>query len=106
MTMKAPAIEGRGPSRGDERCLLPVRVQPGASRNGIKRAADGRFRISVTAKAQDGEANQALVGFVAALLGCPRSHVAIVAGEHARDKILSIKGFHQGEVEQMLAGKA
>jgi len=98
-------------ARADDRsglpaCVLAVRVQPGASRTGIQRLEDGRFRVSVTARAVEGAANRALIEYLAELLQCPRSSIVIVAGERSRDKILSIAGFQKGQAEAVLSRHA
>lgn len=76
---------------------LAVRLTPGAGRNiieGAETAADGEcfLRARVTAVAEDGKANKALIALLAASLRQPKSAIAIVSGETARKKILRIEG--------------
>lgn len=75
---------------GPERSLLPVRVQPGASRARVIGTWNGRLKIAVHAKPEGGRANAELVELVAELLDLARSEVSLVAGERSRDKRLAL----------------
>jgi uncharacterized protein (TIGR00251 family) len=70
---------------------IAVRVTPRASRNQIVGVlSDGTIRVRIAASPSDGEANAALMNFLAEVLGVPKSRVEIVAGERGRDKLISI----------------
>lgn len=69
-----------------------VLVQPRASREGVAGVVGDRLKIRLTAPPVDGEANSALVAFVARVLALPRSHVVIVRGETGRRKTLRVVG--------------
>jgi hypothetical protein len=77
--------------------LLTVRLTPKGGRDaidGIEQMADGRsvLKVRVRAAASDGEANAALVRFVARSLAVAPRQVALVAGATARTKRLKIAG--------------
>lgn len=80
------APEASGPA------LLTVRIQPRASRNEVAALEDGGIRVRLTAPPVDGAANEALVRFLAGLLGVPRRDVEILSGQRARTKIVRISG--------------
>ncbi|MFA6242081.1 MAG: DUF167 family protein [Candidatus Hydrogenedentales bacterium] len=90
--------------RGDD-VWLRVRVQPRASRNSIHVAGD-RIRVALTAPPVDGEANAALVAFVAKTLGVARRSVALVQGEKSRDKVVSIAELERSAIEAKLRDAA
>lgn len=69
-----------------------VRVAPRASRAAILGVHDGALKIALTAPPVDGEANAALVAFLAKALGVPKSAVVIVRGERGRSKTLRVAG--------------
>jgi len=76
---------------------LTVRLTPGASRDGLEgfaTLADGEcvLKARVTAVAEAGKANKALVALVAKSLRLPKSAISIISGETARKKILRIDG--------------
>jgi uncharacterized protein (TIGR00251 family) len=72
---------------------LAVRVTPRASRNRIAEIlSDGTIRIHLTAAPVDGEANQALIAFLAKTLKIAKSKIEIVAGLTGREKLISIVG--------------
>ena len=80
------------------RVRVRVRVQPKASRNAVVFEPDGRIRVALTAPPIDGEANKALIVYIARLLGMPRSAVALVAGEKSREKTLEVNVPAAGDV--------
>ena len=76
---------------GKRGSALAVRVTPRASRNQIVGVLnDGTIKVHLAAEPSDGETNAQLVGFLAEVLGVPKSRVEIVAGSSGRDKLVSI----------------
>jgi uncharacterized protein len=71
---------------------LRVRVKPGAHVERVSREPDGSLLVLVTARAQEGKANEAVVKAVAAFLGVPKSQVTIRSGQSGRTKLLDIPG--------------
>jgi uncharacterized protein len=81
---------------------LAVRVAPRASRTAIVGVVgDGdaaAVKIALQAPPVEGRANEALVEFLAELLGVRRADIAIAAGEHGRNKIMVVRGRRAAEV--------
>ena len=76
---------------GKRGSALAVRVTPRASRNQIVGVLnDGTIKVHLAADPSDGEANVELVGFLAEVLGVPKTRVEIVAGTSGRDKLVSV----------------
>lgn len=71
---------------------VTVKVVPRARRVAVEPLPDGGFRVAVTAPAQEGRANGAVVDALAAYFGVPRSKVRIVLGRTARRKVVEIGG--------------
>jgi uncharacterized protein len=69
-----------------------VLVQPRASRTKAVGAHDGRLKISLAAPPVDGEANAALVEFLADALELRKADVEILDGETSRRKRLLLRG--------------
>ena len=69
---------------------VTVRVVPRARRVAVEPLAGGRFRVTVTAPAHEGLANEAVIDALAAHFGVPRSQVRIVLGRTARLKVVQI----------------
>ena len=67
-------------------------MQPRAKREEVVGERGGAIVIRVTAPPVDGKANQALCALIADRLGVPRSHVEVVRGQTARDKVVRIRG--------------
>ena len=77
--------------------LLSLRVTPNASADrieGTEQRDDGTavLRVRVTAVADKGKANAAVIALVAKALGVPRSSLTLVTGETARLKTLRLAG--------------
>lgn len=71
---------------------LEVLVQPRASRTQVVGVHDGRLKIALAAPPVDGEANQALVEFLARALGVRRADVTLLRGETGRRKTVRVAG--------------
>lgn len=90
---------------------IAVRVTPRASRNkvvGLYEDPDGsRVKIALAAPPVDGKANDALVAYMAEVLGVPRSAVTLAAGDAARSKRLRVAGIAAKDaVERLIAAGA
>lgn len=71
---------------------LQIKVQPRSARNQFAGEQQGVLKVKLTAPPVDGEANKALVNFLAATFKIPKRNVRILKGETARNKIVDIKG--------------
>ena len=83
--------------RAGDAVELAVRAKPRSGRNGIDglaAEADGTawLVVRVTAAAEDGKANQAVIAELAKALGLARSAIALTAGQTSRRKRLRIEG--------------
>lgn len=78
-------------SGSDEATLLEIRVVTRASRDEVGGERAGRLLVRTTAPPVDDRANRAVCKLVADHLGVPARRVEIVAGHHARDKVLRIR---------------
>jgi hypothetical protein len=72
--------------------VLEVLVQPRASRTRVVGEHDGRLKVQLAAPPVDGEANAALVDFLAGELGARRSDVTIERGDTGRRKTVRVAG--------------
>ena len=82
---------------------LHIKAQPRASRNEIGEQLGDELKIKITAPPVDSEANEALVRFIAELLGCPRSSVQLARGASSRHKVLAIQGVKVEDIARRLA---
>jgi uncharacterized protein (TIGR00251 family) len=87
-----------------EGCVLPVRAQPGARKAGVLGEQAGALKVAVTAPAEDGRANKALVDLLREGLGLKRSQVELLSGATGRDKRFLIRGVSRTDLEARLAG--
>src|SRR5512140_1458849 len=76
---------------GQNGAAIAVRVTPRASKNQIIEILnDGTVKIHLTAAADEKKINQALIDFLAKILGVPGNHLEVVAGQSGRDKLVSV----------------
>lgn len=69
---------------------VTVRVVPRARHTTVEPVAGGGLRVTVTAPAHAGQANEAVIDALAAYFAVPRSRVRIVLGRTARRKVVEI----------------
>ncbi len=86
--------------------VLELLVQPRASRTRVVGEHDGRLKIQLAAPPVDGEANAALVAFLADALGVKRAEVALLAGESGRRKRVRVGGVAAATAAATLLGGA
>lgn len=83
---------------------LSLLIQPRASRTRVVGEHDGLLKIQLAAPPVDGEANAALVEFLAKLLGIPRRQVELLAGDASRRKRVALRGIDALQVEAVMSG--
>ena len=89
-------------SMHEEGCVLPVRAQPGARKNGIAGEQAGALKVLVTAPPEDGKANKSILEVLRKALGLKRSQIDLLSGATSRDKRILIRGLTQAEMETRL----
>lgn len=86
----------------DDVVLLHVKAQPRASRNEIGEVLGQELKIKITAPPVDSAANEALVLFLAGVLGCPRGAVRLLRGASSRHKVIAIHGLKADDIAARL----
>ena len=75
------------------KAALRVRVQPGARGTGLVGwMADGTLKLRVSAAAEEGRANRAVVELLAAVLAVREQAVRVARGERSRSKTVEVDG--------------
>lgn len=100
MTRKLENMRITDAKRG---AAFAVRVVTRAQRDELVGVQEnGSLKIRLTASPADGQANNALIKFLAERLNVPESAIEIVAGKDHRDKMISVEGLTTAEVEERL----
>ncbi len=85
-----------------EGAKFAVHVAPRARRTAITgvfgEGPDAALRIALNAPPVEGRANEALIEFLAGLLGVRRSEIEISGGLHARRKLILVRGRSAAQV--------
>jgi uncharacterized protein len=81
-----------------EGTVVEVRVIPRAAKSTLAGERNGAVLVRLAAPPVDGQANAALVEFLAGVLGLPQRALTIVHGEHARHKHVLVSGLRPDAV--------
>ena len=86
---------------------LAVRAQPGAKKTAIVgmygEGAGAQLKIAVQAPPIEGRANEALIAFLAATFGLPKSAVELVSGVLSRSKVFRLLGVTLAQIESKVS---
>jgi uncharacterized protein (TIGR00251 family) len=93
--MLALEVEPRG-------VVILVRAHAGARRNAILGTRQGMLRIAVTAPAEKGKANRAIIALLSDVLGVSKSAVEILAGDTSSQKRILILGANATDIHAKL----
>jgi uncharacterized protein (TIGR00251 family) len=90
-------------SDGRRGAALAIRVTPRARRNEIVEILpDQTIKVRLTAPPVEGKANEALVEFLAEVLGVARARIEIIAGDTGRDKLVSILDMDSTDAQERI----
>lgn len=81
---------------------IAVRVHARARRDELIGFRNGTLLARVCAPPLDGRANRALCRLIAGRAGVAASRVTILRGERSRDKLVSVSGLEQSQLEAAL----
>jgi uncharacterized protein (TIGR00251 family) len=70
---------------------IAIKVKAGARRTGLTLEPE-QLRVEVQAPAVDGKANAAVIALLAERIGCKKSAISIVRGEHDTRKVVLVAG--------------
>lgn len=110
--MAGPAADSVGDvpdaaiAAGADGVTIRLRVLPRAARTVLDGRHGEALRLRVQAPPVDGAANEEVRRFVAATLGVRRIDVSILTGEHARDKVVLVRGVTLEEARAQLTIRA
>jgi uncharacterized protein (TIGR00251 family) len=82
---------------------FPVWIKPRAARNKVMGLRAGALHVHVSAPPIEGKANQALVRFLAEVLGVRRAQVEIISGWKSRRKVVRITEVTAVELRRRVA---
>ena len=79
--------------------IIPVRVQPNASKERIVGEYNGQLKIAVSAPPEKGKANKAIIKLLAEKLGTKVSSIRVISGETSREKRIFIEGLRASSLD-------
>ncbi len=86
--------------------ILELHIQPGASKTSVAGVHGDRLRLRLAAPPVDGEANRALVRFLADRLSVPQRDVDILHGAGGRRKTVQVRGAGPGAAARLASGES
>ena len=84
---------------------IACRVQPRASKQGIRGMHGNAVKVSLNTPPVDGKANAALCAFLADILDLSKSSVSLHSGQTSRDKVVEVCGINQAQAVTILQQK-
>ena len=87
----------------ETRTQLPIKVVPGASRDGVAGWLGETLKVRVAAPAERGRANAAVERILAEALGLSKECTRITRGKTSPRKVVEIIGLSESEVYRRLA---
>jgi uncharacterized protein (TIGR00251 family) len=87
----------------DDQLIVEVHVVPRASKSALAGVHDGRLKVTLDAPPVDGEANAALIAFLAKRLKIPKRDVVLLRGEASRQKTIALRGVTRERLLALLA---
>lgn len=76
----------------DGSITLTLHIQPGAKRTECAGMYGDALKIRLAAPPVDGQANAALIDYIAERLDCGRAAVTLKSGQTSRRKVLAVSG--------------
>ena len=83
--------------------IISVKVVPGASRDRVVGRYGEAVKVQVSAPAEGGKANKAVLVLLAEALGVRPSAVRLVRGQSQSRKVIEVDGLEQSEVDARLS---
>ena len=88
------------------RTSLRLRVVPGTARPGVVGRHGDAWKVRVSAPAEAGKANAAVLTLLADALDVPRRHLELTSGQASRDKVVALEGLSGEAAEARLTAAA
>jgi uncharacterized protein YggU (UPF0235/DUF167 family) len=88
------------------RARVKVRVTPGTRQDAVLGWQGEILRVRVRARAQGGQANEAVCRLLAITLGLPAAAVAIAHGARSRDKLVEVAGLKESDLRRLITDQA
>lgn len=82
----------------DGTAVIRVHVQPGANRTAVIGRHGDAIKVAVTAPADGGRANEAVLRLIAEVVGVRRSAVRLATGRTSRAKRVAVEGADPAEI--------
>lgn len=87
---------------GDGKITLKLHIQPGARKTAVTGMYGDALKIRLAAAPIDGQANAALIAFVADRLEVSKSAVSLKSGQTSRRKVLEVIGAPADAAQRLL----
>ena len=89
-------------SEGSEGVHVRVKVNPRSSKDQLLNLKTDLIRVRLTAPPVEGEANRALIQFIARACRAHKGDVEILSGKKSRQKTILIRGLALGQLVERL----
>ncbi len=90
----------------DTGIVIPVRVQPNSSKEGVMGEHAGQLKVAVTAPPERGKANKAIIKVLAKWLEVKSSAIYLIHGEKTKDKEIFVKNITEKDIHKLVAKRS
>lgn len=101
-TAEKSRIPGCIRSLADSTVAITVHAKPGSKLSAITDMDDGAVGVQIDAPAREGEANAALLEYIAEVLGIKRRQVSLGSGSRSREKVVTVEGLTVDKVYEAI----
>lgn len=85
-----------------EGAIIAVKAQPGSRKNEFRGVRDGHLVVAVTAIAESGKANDAIIRFLADKLDIAKSRIQVIAGATSTRKSIFLSRVKSADLHGLL----
>lgn len=96
-------MSSRPPPSGQTAATLAIRVRPNARKTEVLGYHEGKLTVAVAAPPLEGKANEALLTYLADVLGLGRGQLSLRRGSRSRDKLVMVEGLAPQQIAARLA---
>ena len=86
----------------NKKVIIKLKVFPCAKKNKIIVSPENIIKVRITAPAEDGKANKALIRLLSEKLNISKSNIDIIRGQTYREKLVCVSGLSKKDVTEKL----
>ncbi len=86
--------------------VIPVKVQPNSSKEGVMGVHAGQLKVAVNAPPDRGRANKAVIKVLAKWMAIKSANIYLIHGEKTKDKEIFLKNITKKDIHKLVEKKS